>query len=87
MDEDVHGKTLGDVLLKVGGTCEILAELWEASVELADELTVFGASCLSRVTPEVSQIVDEPCCLEVPAVWKKSIPQFSSYVRHFKLRE
>jgi len=70
----------------MGGTCEIIAELWEVSVELAVELTVFGVLCLSRDTPKDLQIVDEPCCLEVPAFWKKSIPQFSSNVRHFKLR-
>jgi hypothetical protein len=71
----------------MGGTGEILAELWEVSVELADELTVFGVSRFSRGTPKDLQIDDEPCCLEVPAFWKKSIPQFSSNVKHFKLRE
>lgn len=82
LDEDVHGKILG-------GTGEIIVELWEVWVELGDVLllTVFGVSCCSRDTPKDLQIVDEPCCFEVPAFWKKSILQFSSNVKHFKLRE
>jgi hypothetical protein len=59
-------------------------------VELGDVhlMTVFGVSCRSRDTPKDLQIVDDSCCLEVPAAnWKKSIPQFSSNVKHFKLRE
>ena len=95
LDEDVHGKILsgtGDilaVLFKMGGTGEITAELWEVSVQLGDVplLTVFAVSCRSKDTPEDSQFVDEPCCLEVPAFWKKSITQFSSNVKHFKFRE
>ena len=77
------------VLLKMDGTGEIIAELWEVSVELGDVplLTVFGVSRRSRDTPKDLQIVDEPCCLEVLAFWKKSIPQFSSNVKHFRLRE
>jgi hypothetical protein len=65
------------------GTGKILAALWEVSLELADTPTVFGVSCCSRDTSEDSQTVDEPCCLEVPAFWKKSIPQFSS---NFQIR-
>jgi len=75
------------VLLKMGGTGEILAELWEVSVEIGNELTVFGVSCRSRDAPKDLQPADELCCLEVPAFWKKSIPQFSSNVKHFKLIE
>ena len=75
LDEDVHDKILGGtgdilaVLLKMGGTGEIIAELREVSVKLGDVplLTVFGVSCRSRDTPEDLQIVDELCCLEVPA--------------------
>lgn len=51
----------------MGGTGEILADLWEVSVELANELTVFGVSCCSKDTPKILKPVDEPCCLEVPA--------------------
>jgi hypothetical protein len=85
----MYTKIVGDVLLKMGGTDEILAELREVSVELADVpmLTVFGVSCHSRDTPEDLEIVDELCCLEVPVFWKKSIPQFSSNIKHCKLRE
>ena len=100
LGEDVLGKTLGAVwlkmggtgdiravLLKMGGTGEIIAELWEVSVETGDELTLFGVSCRSRDAPKYLQHADELCCLEVPAFWKKSIPQFSSNVMHFKLIE
>ena len=82
LDDDVHGK-------RIGGTGEIIVELWEVSMELGDVplLTVCGVSYHSRDTPEDLQIVDEPCCLEVPAFWKKSIPQFSSNIKHCKLRE
>jgi len=75
LDDDVHGKILG-------GTGEIIAELWEVSMEIGDVplLNVCGVSCRSKDTPEDLQIVDEPCCLEVPAFWKKSIPQFSSNI-------
>jgi hypothetical protein len=75
------------VLLKMGGNGEILAELWEVLVEPGDELTVFGVSCRSRDAPKDLQFVDELCCLEVPAFWKKSIPQLGSNVKHFKLRD
>lgn len=87
LDEDVHGKILGDVLLKMGGNGGILTELWEVSVELGDKLTVFGISSRFRAAPKYLQFVDELCCLEEPAFWKKSIPQFSSNVRNFKLRD
>jgi hypothetical protein len=70
----------------MGGTGEILAELREVLVELGDELTVFGISCRSKDAPKDLQFVDELCSLEVPAFWKKNIPQFSSNVKHFKLR-
>jgi hypothetical protein len=74
------------VLLKMGGAGEILAELWRVSVELGDEtlLTVFGVSSRSRHTLKDLQFVDEPCCLEVPAFWKKSIPQFVTNVKQIK---
>jgi hypothetical protein len=73
----------------MGGTDEIIAELWKVLVKLGDVplLTVFGVSRRSRDTSKDLQIVDEPCCLEVPAFWKKSISQFRSNVEHFKLRE
>jgi len=71
----------------MGGTGEIPAELWEVSVEPGDELTVFGASYRSRDTHKDLHFVDELCSLEVPAFWKKSIPQISSNVKHSKLRE
>jgi hypothetical protein len=73
------------VLLKMRGTGEIPAELREVPVELGDEplLTVFDVPCRFRDTPKDLQFVDESCSLEVPAFWKKSIPQFSSNVKHF----
>jgi hypothetical protein len=71
----------------MGGNGEILTELWEVSVELGDELTVFGISSRFRAAPKGLQFVDELRCSEVPAFWKKIIPQFSSNVKHFKLRD
>jgi hypothetical protein len=65
----------------MGGTGDILAELWEVSVDFGDELTVFGVSCRSRDAPNDLQFLDELCWIEVPAFWKKSIPQFSSNVK------
>ena len=87
LHEDVLGKTTDDVWLKMGETGDILAELWEVSVQSGDELTLFGVSFRSRDAAKDLQLADELCCLEVPAFWKKSIPQFSSNVKHFKLIE
>ena len=59
----------------MGGTGEILFDLWKVSMELADELTVFGVSSCSKDTPKNLKTVDEPCCLEVPAFVIRSFLQ------------
>ena len=69
------------------GTGEILAALHEVSVEPADKSTVFGVSCCSRDTSKDSQTVDEPCCLEVPAFWKKSIPTIQFKCKVFQIKK
>ena len=58
----MHGKILGDVRLKMGGT-----DVWAISVELADEQTVCGVSCCSKDKPKDLKTVDKSCCLVVPA--------------------
>jgi hypothetical protein len=68
------------------GTGESLAELNEVSGRLGDELlttvwgvgsllNVHGVSCLSRDTPKELYFVDECCCSEMVAFWKKRNPQ------------
>jgi hypothetical protein len=86
LDVDAHGKIPGDVRLKMGGTGEIPAELWEVSEEPGDELTVFGASYCSRDTHKDLHFVDELCSLEVPAFWKKSIHTIKFKRKAFQIK-